>query len=258
MPWIWRINLTDFSNPVTEKVYPHPQLTVPNGADYYDGYVYWAQEGNYTHPGGVVKMHPRNLTTEMVNNNFYGHRFNSLNDIVLTDNGVCFFTDGYYGATFNDTIYPQLANGVYRWDTKTGNIKMVAGAADMSLYNPNGLALNAKQDKLFVTNRGNSSDDSFGARTIYSFDVTSTGLKNQEVFAYVDAGFPDGVKTDRDGRVYGAVTGGVDVFDKSGTLIDKIKVDTTDVAVNMMWVDDWFYIVGRSHIYRVQLNSGRN
>lgn len=258
MPWVWRIDLTG-SKPLTKKVYPRPQMTVPNGADYYKGYVYWSQEGNYTHPGGIVRMDPQTLQTEIVNNNFYGHRFNSLNDIVLTNTGVAFFTDGYYGHdNFNDTIEPELANGVYRWDTKTGKIKMVAGAADMSLYNPNGLALSAKQDKLFVTNRGNTSDDTYGGRTIYSFKVTPTGLKNREIFAYVDSGFPDGTKADRDGRVYSGVTGGVDIFDKAGTLIGKIKVETGDVAVNMIWVDNWFYIVGRSYMYRVQLKSGKH
>jgi gluconolactonase len=259
MPWVWRINLTDFSKPVTEKVYPHPQLTIPNGADYHNGYVYWSQEGNYTQPGGIVQMDPKTLETKMLKNNFYGHRFNSPNDVVFTEMGVAFFTDGYYGYdNFNDTVEPELANGVYRWDSKTGNIKMVAGAADMSLYNPNGIALNLKQNKLFVTNRDNTSADSYGGRTIYSYDITTTGLKDREIFAYVDSGFPDGVKTDRDGRVYGAVTGGVDVFDKEGTLIGKIKVDTDDVAVNMVWVKDWLYIVGRSYNYHVQLNSGKD
>jgi hypothetical protein len=100
-------------------------------------------------------MDPGTLQTEVVKNNFYGHRFNSLNDLVITADGIAFFTDGYYGyANFNDTLVPELANGVYRWDLNTGNIKMVAGAAEGAFVNPNGVALNAAHTKLFVTNRG--------------------------------------------------------------------------------------------------------
>jgi len=108
---------------------------------------------------------------------------------------------------------------------------------------------------LFITNRGFSSTDADGGRTIYSFDVTESGLAKLEVFAYVDSGFPDGIKTDKDRRVYGAVTGSVDVFDKHGMLIGRIKVATDDVAVNMAWAGNWLYIFGRNHIYRIQLNT---
>jgi len=256
MPWVWRVDLSDARNPNTTKVYPTPQLTIPNGATYHNGSIFWAQEGNVTMPGGVVKMDPITLKTETVQNNFYGHRYNSPNDIVITKDGMTFFTDGYYGKdNFNSSVDPQLANGVWRWDQRTGNIRQVAGAAEQALFNPNGLALSSTEDRLFITNRGNSSDNPAGGRTIYSYDITTTGIRNREIFAYVDSGFPDGIKTDRDGRVYGGVTGGVDVFDRHGVLIGRIKVANGDVAVNMIFVGNWFYIVGRDHIYRVMLNT---
>ncbi|RDL34697.1 Uncharacterized protein BP5553_07825 [Venustampulla echinocandica] len=256
MPWVWRIDLSNQSNPQTTKVYPSPQLTIPNGAYYHNGSVFWAQEGNYTNPGGVVRMDPITLKTQVVQNNFYGHRFNSPNDIVITKTGATYFTDGYYGTdNFNDSLPALLANGIWRWDQKTGNIRQVAGAAEQAFFNPNGLALSATEDKLYITNRGKTSDDPAGGRTIYRYDVTTAGIKNREVFAYVDAGFPDGVKTDRDGRVYGAVTGGVDVFNVDGILIGRIKVANGDTAVNMVFVGNWLYIVGRDNAYRVKLNT---
>ncbi|KAL3480562.1 hypothetical protein BJX99DRAFT_266465 [Aspergillus californicus] len=256
IPYIWKIDITDPASPKTTKVYPDPPLTIANGAHYFNGSVYWAQEGNYTTPSAVVKMDPKSLRTEVVKNNFYGHRFNSINDVVVSTKGIAFFTDGYYGwDNFNDTLFPELANGIYRWNMNTGNIKMVAGAAEGAFLNPNGLAFNRDQTKLFITNRGESSSDPEGGRTIYSHDVTSDGISNREIFAYVDAGFPDGIKTDNGGRVYGAVVGGVDVFDRHGTLLGRIKVDTDDTAVNMAWAGNWLYIFGRSKIYRVMLNA---
>lgn len=256
IPFVWKVDLSDPAHPKTTKVYPDPPLTIANGAYYHNGSVYWVQEGNYTTPASVVRMDPQSLRTEVVKNNFYGHRFNSLNDIVVSENGVAFFTDGWYGwDNFNDTLKPELANGIYRWDMRTGNIKMVEGAADGAYVNPNGLAFNHDRTKLFSTNRGFASSDADGGRTIYVHRVTKSGLVDREIFAYVDSGFPDGIKTDKDGRVYGAVTGSVDVFDEEGTLIGRIKVAQDDVAVNMAWVGHWLYIFGREKIYRVQLNT---
>lgn len=231
MPWVWRATNLNTTAPTFEKVYPHPQLTVPNGAYYHSGSIFWAQEGNFTTPGGVVRMDPLTLETEVVLNNFFGHRFNLPNDIVVTEKSIAFFTDGYFGFdNFNDTLPPELANGVWRWNMNTGNMKMVAGAASGMLFNPNGVALDAAGDTLYVTNRGQTSADADGARTIYAWEVTSSGIRNGEVFAYVDAGFPDGIKLDEDGRVYAGVTGGVNVFSAEGTLLEKIKVLENDIT----------------------------
>lgn len=123
---------------------------------------------------------------------------------------------------------------------RAGNVKMAAGAASGLLFNPNGVALSAARDALYVTNRGRSSADADSARTIYAFDLTPSSIRNGEVFAYVD-----GVKVDEDGRVYAGVTGSVDVFSVDGTLLGKIKVAEGDVAVNMVLMDHWLYIVGR-------------
>jgi gluconolactonase len=258
MPWIWRVSL-NASTPVVEKVYPRPQLTVGNGAFYHNGSVYWAQEGNYTVPGGVVRMDPLTLETEVVLNNFLGHRFNSPNDIVISRSGIAFFTDGYYGFdNFNDTLKPELANGVWRWDMHTGDVRQVAGAGTGIWLNPNGLALSPDEQYLYVTARGKTSADADGQRTVYRFEIASPSsgnipLLDVNIFAYADAGFPDGIKVDEEGRIYGGVTGGVDVWSQNGELLGKINVVDGDVAVNMQWVDNWMYIAGRSFLYRVQL-----
>lgn len=267
MDWVWRADLS-VNPPSVQKVFPKPQLTVPNGAYYHNGSVYWAQEGNYTVPGGIVRMDPVTLETEVVLNNWFGHRFNSPNDIVITRDGTCFFSDGYYGYdNFNDTLKPELANGVWRWEMNTGDIRQVHGAGGGFFTNPNGLALNRLENKIYVTNRGNTSDNSAGGRSIYEFELSqgaetdkygrpsSRPVRGGELFAYVDAGFPDGIKVDKDGRVYGAVDGGVYVFNESGRFIGIINVADGDVAVNMQFVGDWLYIVGREYMYRVRLRT---
>lgn len=256
IPFVWQIKNASTSSYEVIKAYPSPALTVANGAYMHNQSVYWAIEGNVTVPGGIVRMDPITLQTEVVLNNFYGHRFNSPNDVVITTDSIAYFTDGYYGwDNFRDTERPELANGVYMWDMESGNVRMVAGAGDGTLYNPNGVALTPDQTRLYVTSRGTTSADAWGQRNVHVYDILpSGGLANRRLFAYVDAGFPDGIKTDRDGRLYAGVTGSVDVFDSTGLLIGRIKVDKDDVAVNMAWVEDWLYIAGRSHLYRVQLN----
>lgn len=265
MEWIWRVDLNE-DPPKTEKVYPSPQLTVPNGAYYHSGSIYWTHEGNYTVPGGIVRMDPLSLETEVVLNNWFGHRFNSPNDVVITRDGVAYFTDGYYGyENFNDTLKPELANGVWRWEMTTGDVRQVHGAGGGFFTNPNGVALNRLEDRLYVTNRGNASDNPAGGRTIYEFELNHSGLdKNSrparpvrggEVFTYSDSGFPDGIKLDAKGRMYGGVSGGVHVFDETGRQLGIIRVADGDVAVNMQWVGNWLYIAGREYLYRVRLQA---
>lgn len=257
LPWVWRTNLNG-SRPVTEKVYPNPPLTIANGAYYHNGSIYWAQEGNYTTPGAIVQMNPLTLETKVVLNNYLGHRFNSLNDVVIAKSGVAYFTDGYYGYdNFNDTVAPEMANGVWRWDMKTGNVRMIAGAGTGVFINPNGLALDHQEKTLYITARGFTSADANGTRNIYHYDLTASNgrLGHVGLFSYMDAGFSDGIKVDDRGYVYGGVTGSVDVWNKEGTLIGKMKVAADDVAVNMAWVGSWLYIYSRNSIYRVKLGA---
>ena len=56
-------------------------MTIANGAYYHDGHIYWQQVGNYTTPGGIVRMDPLTLKTTVVLNNYLGHRFNSPNEM---------------------------------------------------------------------------------------------------------------------------------------------------------------------------------
>jgi gluconolactonase len=116
--YVWRVsNATseDQSDIEVEKVYPKPALPIPNGAYYHNGSIYWSVEGKFKSPGGIVRMDPITLKTEVVLNNYYGRRFNSPNDVVITTKGIVFFTDGYYGyENFNSTIKPEMANGIWR------------------------------------------------------------------------------------------------------------------------------------------------
>ncbi|CEF76541.1 hypothetical protein FGSG_08251 [Fusarium graminearum PH-1] len=109
------------------------------------------------------------------------------------------------------------------------------------------------QRLLLDRDRGLTSADADGNRNIYEFDVINkrSTLPPARLFTYEDAGFPDGVKVDADGRVYGGVAGAVDVWSDDGVLLCKIKVKEGDTAVNMQFVENKLYIHGRNSIYAV-------
>ncbi|KAF5013033.1 hypothetical protein FDECE_927 [Fusarium decemcellulare] len=209
----------------------------------------WRVDLNNT-PPTTDRDEPLSLRTEVVLDNFFGHRFNSPNDIAITHDSIAYFTNGYYGYdSFNDTLKPEPSNGVYRWNMKTGDLRMILGAGGGPFTNPNGVALSPNDDHLYVANRGNTSDNPAGGRTIYKYHVNhkdgTAPVTGGHVFAYADSGFPDGVKVDCDGRVYGAITGCVQIWDATGKLLGIIKVANGDVAMNMQGVDSWMYISGR-------------
>ena len=49
-------------------------------------------------------------------------------------------------------------------------------------------------------------------------------LAGERVFADAEAGFPDGIKVDADGRVYASSFSGVQVFSPDGRLIGEIEL----------------------------------
>lgn len=63
-------------------------------------------------------------------------------------------------------------------------------------------------------------------RPRHGTDLSAAGptLHNRRLFAFVDSGVPDGIKTDRAGNVYSGCGDGVHVWNEHGTLIGKILV----------------------------------
>ena len=151
--------------------------------------------------------------------------FNSPNDVVVKSDGTVWFTDPSYGWLQGFRPWPQLRDGVRRWDPRTGGVTTVADSLDK----PNGLCFSPDESVLYVTDSGaNHEPGSFDpARPhhIKAFDVLNHGrLANERVFADVEPGFPDGLKVDSEGRVYSSSFSGVQVFDPSGARIGAIDL----------------------------------
>jgi gluconolactonase len=181
---------------------------------------------------------------------FEGKRLNSPNDVVVRSDGRIFFTDPPYGineerrAMGLETIPQDLPfQGVFTIAPQ-GSIALLIDDFDR----PNGLALSPDERTLYVadTNR----------RHVRAFDVDREGaLSGGRVFAEMrEDGRPDGMKVDRDGRLYVSAKT-VQVFAADGQPLGVI--DCPQSPANCAWGGDGsdFYITARTGVYRMRADT---
>ena len=158
---------------------------------------------------------------------FEGKPLNSPNDVVVHSNGSIWFTDPTYGIMSDYEGYkaePQQASrNVYRIEPESGALTV---AVD-DFGQPNGLAFSPDETILYVADSAASHDEN-APRHIRAFDVTDgKTLANGRVFAHIDNGIPDGIRTDTEGNLWSSAADGVHCFAPSGELIGKIRVPQT-------------------------------
>jgi len=176
---------------------------------------------------------------------YQGKKLNSPNDIIVSKQGIVYFTDPPFGI---DKQQKELSsNGVYKLDAS--GLTLLAD----DFERPNGLALSPDEQTLYV-------DDSFRAH-IKAFDVKEDGmLENERIFAKMEdeerEGLPDGMKVDIHGNVYATGAGGIWVFTPEGELIDRIL--TPKVATNLVWGGkdlNTLFVTAQESVYKITLNT---
>jgi gluconolactonase len=198
-----------------------------------DGRLVVCEQGSRSAPARIARVDRATGEAETVANGWRGVPFNSPNDVVVHRNGSIWFTDPSYGFLHGFRPEPRTGDFVYRYDPSSDDVSVVAVGFDK----PNGIAFSPDQLTLYVTDSGaNQEENSFHddrPHQIVAFDVTDgRHLENERVFAVTTSGFPDGIKTDTDGRVYASAFSGVHVFDPAGELIGEIRLPG---AVNFVW-----------------------
>lgn len=150
-------------------------------------------------------------------------RLNSPNDVVVARDGAVWFTDPTFGISDPSEGEPrsteQAGSFVYRL-APDGALTAVA----TDFHEPNGLAFSPDERILYVAETGKAPDGSM-PRTIRAFDVSDGRLSNGRVFARLEAGVPDGLKVDTDGRVYAGTGDGVRIWTADGTLLGRIPTE---------------------------------
>jgi gluconolactonase len=186
------------------------------------------EQGSRWEPARISRLDRATGERETVVEDWRGLRFNSPNDVVVARDGAVWFTDPSYGHLQGFKPEPILGDYVYRHEPSTGRTDVVADDFDK----PNGIALSPDEGVLYVTDSGaNQERGSYHVdrpHHIKAFDVNDgTRLSGERLFAVVSPGFPDGLKVDRDGRVYASSFSGVQVFDPGGQLLGEIRLPGT-------------------------------
>jgi gluconolactonase len=183
------------------------------------------EQGSRWRPARITRVDPFTGEAETVVDQLRGLRFNSPNDVVVAGDGAVWFTDPSYGHLQGFRPPPVLGDYVYRHDPLSGETTVVADSFDK----PNGIALSPDERVLYVTDSGANQEPGsyYAARPhhIKAFDVLDgRRLSGERLFAVVAPGFPDGLKVDRDGRVYASSFSGVQVFAPDGQLLGELRV----------------------------------
>lgn len=194
----------------------------------------------------VSSMNPDGTDVQTLTETWSGKRLNSPNDIVARSDGGLYFTDPPYGVAPSDR---QLHfQGLYLVD-RLGATRLLAD----DFEKPNGLAFSPDERTLYVCDTARYH--------VRAFDVEPSGtlcVGSSRVFATMkpdQPGGPDGLKVDRDGRVYVAVAQGVWVFDPGGTLLGIIALPKR--PANLAWAGpdaQSLILTVVDRIYRVHLN----
>jgi gluconolactonase len=187
-----------------------------------DGRLVVCEQGGPRRDAAITRVDPRTGDREVLVDRVAGRPLNSPNDVLVAGDGAIWFTDPAYGWLQGFRPRPRLGDHVYRHDRATGVTALAARGFDK----PNGIALSPDGGRLYV-------GDSGRPRHVRAFAVGADGsVDGGRVFARIAPGYPDGLKTDRDGRVYASAASGVQVFEPDGRRAGEIPLPG---AVNFAW-----------------------
>ncbi|CAK1361860.1 uncharacterized protein RHO25_004581 [Cercospora beticola] len=232
-----------------------PALQNVNGGTRHKGRVYVTTNG-----GSVRGIFEVNVTTgraEAIVNHYRGRHLNSPNDLIFDSKGNMYFTDPDYGV---DSKWPgvqpsELPNSVYRVDAKTRSVQSLTVGV---VTKPNGLALSADESILYIADSNTTSEVLKSERGVWAFDNRHKGLlENPRLVYLVEGGWPDGLRISKNGLLFSAVYGGVDVVDpKTGFLLGKVNTPD-DIVFNLepaRGKGQWL-LTGQNHIYKVTIKE---
>ena len=218
-----------------------PEANVANGMTLDpSGCLLVCEQGRKSRPARISRFDCAGGHLDTVVDSFDGRPLNSPNDVVVKSDGTIWFTDPSYGWIQGFRPEPLLPDAVYRFDPATGEMDRVATSFD----HPNGLAFSPDESVLYV-------GDSGLPHHVKAFDVVDgRELVRSRVFAGIQPGYPDGLKTDAHGRVYVSSFAGVQIFDPDGMPLDLIPVRD---SVNFAFAGDALLITNDTAIWKADL-----
>lgn len=183
------------------------------------------------------------------------NRLNSPNDVVVTREGVVWFTDPSYGilSDHEGSARPSEQEGcfVYRIHPETGECESVCE----TLIMPNGLAFSKDEKTLYVAD-SSKSHFAHGNNHVFAFDVNAEGtLSNQRVFFEIEHGVPDGMAIDDHDNLWCSSARGVEIISPDGHYIDHIAVPETVANLTFGGPEgNRLFITATSSLYAINVN----
>jgi gluconolactonase len=215
----------------------------------------------------------RDGTLTVLTDRFAGHRYNEPNDLTVDSRGRIYFSDPRYGPDAGrDLVDDQgrTIEGVYRIDPD-GRVARVLGR---EVDRANGVLVSADDRFLYVADNDNNHVG--GARKLWRFDLRPDGAvdpaSKKLLYDWGKGRGPDGVKQDREGRLYVAaglnkpnppaepaedVKGGIYVLSPAGELLQFLPVPRDEVTNCAFGGDDLktLYITGGGTLYSIRTTT---
>jgi gluconolactonase len=216
------------------------------------------------HSGRRVTRTELDGSITVIADKFNGKKLNSPNDVVVASDGSIWFTDPAYGiGGYYEGIkaeQEQAKHNVYRVDPKSGDIKVVID----DFVEPNGITFSPDEKKLYVIDTGfTDGPDNPSHIRVFDVDIAPGKVSNGKVFADMPKpSITDGMRTDRDGRIWCSVgwgdpaEDGVRCYTSEGELLGKIHLPET--VANMCFGGQQrnrLYICGSSSLYAVYTSA---
>jgi gluconolactonase len=204
---------------------------------------------------------------------FHGKRYNTPNDLTLDTHGRIYFSDPRYGPRDGMEIRDEKGRtieGVYRIDPD-GTVTRVIGR---EVERANGVLVSPDDRFLYVAD--NNNDTVGGARKLWRFDLRPDGTvgpgSKKLIYDWGKGRGPDGLKQDRQGRLYVAaglnrpnppaepaadIKGGIYVLSPDGKLLTFLPVPRDEVTNCAFGGDDLrtLYITGGGTLYSVRTTT---
>ncbi len=234
-----------------------PQANAANGMFLSrDGRLIVCEQGSWFQPARLSLVDPVTGAAAGLVDRRGGARLGSPNDVVQRHDGTIWFTDPSYGFLQGFRPRPELPDAVYRLDPSTGSLAVV----DDSFDKPNGVAFSPDGSVLYVTDSGANHEpgsyDPGRPHRVVALDVDGRGsVSGRRVLADISPGFPDGVTTDEEGRVYVSSPSGVQVLTPDGRPLGQIDVPG---AVNFTFggpAGDVLYITADTAVWAAVLDT---
>jgi gluconolactonase len=210
---------------------------------------------------------------KVLTDRYDGKRYNETNDLTMDSKGRIYFSDPCYGPRVGKEMldeHGRIIEAVYRIDAD-GTVTRII---HREVERPNGVLVSADNRFLYVADNNNNTIG--GARKLWRFDLRQGGTVDSAsrklLYDWAQGRGPDGLKQDRQGRLYVAAglnrpnppfepardkKGGIYVLSPEGKLLRFLPVPRDEVTNCAFGGDDLktLYITAGGTLYSIRTTT---